>query len=83
MNTKLIGVKEFRQNLAGIAVIAAKKNQRYIVLRKNKPIFELRPITGKDLAREQFFSEIEEARADAKAGRTYTLEQVEKKLGLI
>lgn len=82
MNTKLIGVKEFRQNLAVIANLATKKNQRYIILRKNKPIFELRPISAKDLAREQFFSEIEEARADVKAGRVYTQAQVEKALGL-
>lgn len=83
MNTKLIGVKELRQNLAGIANIAAKKNQRYIVLRKNKPIFELRPITSKDLAKEQFFSKIEKGREDVKAGRVYTLQQVQRKLGLL
>ena len=47
MITRFVGTKELRQNMAKIAREAQEKNERIIVLRKNQPIFELRPLSGK------------------------------------
>jgi hypothetical protein len=82
MNTKFIGMKELRQNMAKITGEAQKKNQRIIVLRKNEPIFELRPLGSGDKLMESFAREIEEAREDVRKGRVYTQSEVEKMLGL-
>ena len=82
MTTRFIGVKEFRQNMAKIAKQARKKNERLVILRKNEPIFELRPLSKKDATLERLTRDIDEARADVKAGRVYTTEQVRDMLGL-
>jgi len=82
MTTRFIGTKELRQNMATITKQALKKNERLIVLRKNEPIFELRPLSIKDSLTESFMRDIEEARADVKAGRVYSQKEVEKMFGL-
>lgn len=82
MTTQFIGMKELRQNIAKVAKRAQQKNERYIVLRKNKPIFELRPFSLKERKREEFFASIRAAEEDVKAGRIYTQDEIEKKLGL-
>jgi len=82
MNTKFVGTKELRQNMAKITKDAQKDNQRIIVLRKNKPIFELRPLSDENALAESFRRDVEEARADKKAGRVYTQAQIEEKFGL-
>lgn len=75
-------MKELRQNIAKVAKRAQQKNERYIVLRKNKPIFELRPLSVKERKREEFFASIRAAQEDVKAGRVYSHEEVKKRLGL-
>lgn len=82
MTTRFIGMKQLRQNMAKISRDAHKKNERLIILRKNEPIFELRPLSEKDSLIESFRREIAEAEADVKAGRVYSQEEIEKKLGL-
>ena len=82
MTTKFVGLKELRQNMAKISSEALKKNQRLIVLRKNAPLFELRPLTKTDMARLRFAHELEEARASVRRGEVYTTAQVRKLLGL-
>jgi antitoxin (DNA-binding transcriptional repressor) of toxin-antitoxin stability system len=82
MVTRFIGVKEFRQNMAKLAQKARKNNERLIILRKNEPIFELRPLSKKDATLEKLMRDIEEAREDVKAGRVYTTEEVRKNLGI-
>jgi antitoxin (DNA-binding transcriptional repressor) of toxin-antitoxin stability system len=82
MPTTFVGMKELRQNMARISQRATKRRERVIVLRKNKPVFELRPLSAESALVETFRQSIEEARADVKAGRTRTLEEVEKRLGL-
>lgn len=82
MTTQFIGMKELRQNIAKVAKRAQQKNERYIVLRKNKPVFELRPLSVKERKREEFIASIRTAEEDARAGRVYTQEEIEKKLGL-
>ena len=82
MTTKFIGVREFRQNITTFYKKAQKDNARYIVLNKNKPVFEVRPLSEKDFFLENLLITTKEARADAKAGRVHSLESIEKELGL-
>ena len=82
MITRFIGIKELRQNMAKISTQACKKKERLIILRKNKPIFELKPLTDNEALVESFRRDIIEARKDVKEGRVYSQSEVEKKLGL-
>lgn len=82
MTTRFVGLKEFRQNMAKISEEAHVKKQRLIILRKNKAIFELRPLSHKASVMESLLADLAEADADIKAGRVYTQEQVEKMFGL-
>ena len=82
MVTKFVGTKELRQNMAKITKDAQEKNERIIVLRKNKPIFELRPLSKEDSLSESFIREIEEARKQAKDGEVYSQEEVLKEFGI-
>ena len=82
MTTRFIGVKELRQNMVKISNQARKKNERLIILRKNEPIFELRPLARGGVFTESFYKDIAEAKEDVRKGRTYTQKEVEKKFGL-
>ena len=82
MTTKFIGMKQLRQNMARVSLQAQKNNERVIVLRKNRPIFELRPLSSSDALRETFRLDIEAARKDVRTGRLHGQKEVEKILGL-
>ena len=82
MTTKFIGIKELRQNMAKITEQARKNNQRLIVLRKNEPIFELRPLSKKDATLERLALDIQEGLEDVKAGRVYSHEEIKNYFGL-
>ncbi|MFH1631635.1 MAG: hypothetical protein ABIA47_01235 [bacterium] len=82
MTTRFVGVKEFRQNMSKLANRARRKNERLIILRKNEPIFELRPIGKGDAQMGKFLSNIQEALDDVQAGRLYTHEQIKETFGI-
>lgn len=82
MVTKLVGVKEFRQNIADYHKKAIKNGWRFIVLSRNKPIFDVRPLNEKEATLEQLIADVATARADYTAGRVYTPSQARKVLGL-
>ncbi len=82
MTTHFIGLKELRGTLTRVAAEAHKKNRRYIVLRKNQPIFELRPFSQKDVTFEQLQQDLALAEKDIRAGKLYTQAEVEKMLNL-
>lgn len=82
MTTKLIGVKEFRQNIATLFKQATKNNWRFVILNRNQPIFRVEPLSKKDAIVEKLAMDIAEAREDAKKGRLYDFEDVCKELGL-
>ena len=82
MVTKLIGVREFRQNMAKYSAQARRYGWRYVVLSRNEPIFEVKPLSKKNTILEKLAADIAEARADYKAGRVYTAEQIRKQFGL-
>ena len=80
MTTKFIGVKEFRQNIAPLYKQAMKKNIRFIVINRNKPIFDIRPLSEDDATLESLAFQIQEARDDVKKKKTYTSKQARKLL---
>jgi hypothetical protein len=82
MTTKLIGVKEFRRNIADCYKQATKNNWRFIVLSRNKPIFDVRPLDEKDVVLEKLVMGVASARADYTAHKTFTPAQVRKTLGI-
>jgi len=82
MTTKFIGVKEFRQNIAKITKDSRKNNQRLIILSRNIPMFEVRPLLGENFTLEGLALDIQQGLDDAKAGRVYSQAQVESMLGL-
>lgn len=82
MTTKFIGLKELRHNMATISKAAAKKKQRVIVLKKNTPLFELRPLSEDDIALWTFEHELNEARASVRKGNVHSTNEVRAMLGL-
>lgn len=82
MITKFIGMKEFRQNMATY-VKATKKGLRYVILKKNVPVLDVRPIDEKQFAMEKLSAELEEARNDVRAGRIYSQDEIMKEFGLL
>jgi hypothetical protein len=82
MVTKMIGVKEFRQNIAGFYKQAKKNNWRYIILNRNKPIFEVNAIRKQDVGLEKLAADIAEARESVRKGRVYSEQEVRRRLGL-
>jgi len=82
MTIRFVSLNEFRQNVSTFAGQTKKKNQRLILQSKNEFFFELRPLTKKEIAMEKFARDIQEAEEDVKTGRVYSIEEVEKRLGL-
>lgn len=82
MLTKFIGMKEFRQNMATYTK-NTKKGVRYVILRKNVPVLDVRPIDEKQFAFEKLSAELEEAEKDIREGRVYSQEEVMKEFGLL
>ncbi len=82
MVTKLVGVKEFRQNIATFYKQAIKNDWRFIILNRNKPIFEVKPLNEKEAILEKLAVDVAEAREDFKRGRFYSLEEVKRDFGL-
>jgi len=78
MQVKILGIKEFRQNMSSIADQVAAKKYRFVIARKNKPVFELRPLTEKDL----FLEDVRKRIENAKNSKSYTTEEVIKLLNL-
>ncbi|MCF7795179.1 hypothetical protein K9M50_02370 [Patescibacteria group bacterium] len=82
MITKLIGVKEFRQNVTSLYKKAQENNIQYVVLNRNQPIFKVSPLSKKDTVIEKLALDVEEARNDVKNDRVHDFEDVCNELGL-
>ena len=82
MKTKFVGMKEFRQNLASYTKKSRVGNVRYIIMKKNIPVLEVRPINEKIFAREMLKEKLDRAYEQYKRGECYTHEEVMKELGL-
>ncbi|QQR65352.1 hypothetical protein IPH92_02100 [Candidatus Kaiserbacteria bacterium] len=81
MNTKFIGVKDFRQNISDYAKRAQKSDTRYIVMNRNKPLFEIKAF-AEDEYLDSFVADIAKAEADVARGNYHTHEEVMKVLGI-
>lgn len=81
MNTKFIGVKDFRQNISDYAKRASKGEARYIIMNRNKPLFEIKAF-AEDEYLDSFVSDVLKAEADVARGNYHTHEEVLKALGI-
>lgn len=82
MITRFVGMKEFRQNMTRYSEQSRKKKIRFIVLRKNRPILEVSPISEKDYAYLRLKKEFDEAENQIRSGDYLTHEEIRKELGL-
>ncbi len=83
MQTQFVGLKEFRQNISTLTKKAQSKNLRYIVLLRNEPVLDVRPLKKSDQTLEKLAWSIEEARQQAREGKVYTQKQIMKKFGVV
>jgi len=81
MNTKFIGIKEFRQNISNYVKKARKKDVRYVVMNRNTPLFEIAPF-AKDIYLDDFVESIMQAKKDVAQGRVVSQEEILKKYAL-
>jgi hypothetical protein len=82
MTTKIIGIKEYRQNITTLWKEAREKNIRYIIMYHSKPVFEVNPLQDEDELIEILRKDIEEARKQAKEGKTVSHEALMAEFGL-
>lgn len=83
MKTKFVGMKEFRQNLASYTKKSRSGGIRYIVLKKNVPVLEVKPIDEKEFAKQMFKEKLDKSYEQFKRGEYYTREQIMKEFGLL
>lgn len=79
MTTKFIGIKDFRANISDYVKRARKANERFVVVNRNKPLFEVMPF-AEDETLDTLFADIVKAERDIQAGRFYTQEEVLREL---
>ena len=82
MTTKIIGIKEYRQNITTLWKEAREKNIRYIVMYHSKPVFEVNPLQDEDELVDLLRKDIEEAREQAKKGETVFHEALMEEFGI-
>jgi len=81
MNTKFIGIKDFRQNISDYAKRAQKGDYRFVIMNRNKPLFEIKPFAD-DVYLDSFVASVLEAEADVAKGNYHTEAEVMKELGI-
>jgi len=81
MNTKFIGIKDFRSNIAEYAQQARTDGVRYIVMSRNKPLFEVKPFT-EDEYLDSVVASVVKAEAEMAEGKYHTQEEVLQELGI-
>lgn len=82
MTTKIVGIKEFRDNITKYWKRARKENIRYIVMHRQTPVLEVNPLGEEDVVLENLVGEIREARQQVRRGEVYSHEAALRKLGL-
>lgn len=82
MTTKLIGIKEFRRNLTKVSKEVQTKKVYFIVMRHSEPVMKVMPMTRKELELEKLRADIAEARAQARRGEYFTMEEIKKEFGI-
>lgn len=82
MTTKVIGIKEFRNNITSVCKDISKGEVRFIIMRHSTPILEVNAIKDDRLVLEKFTKEISKARQQVKRGEVYSETEVYQELGL-
>ena len=82
LTTRIIGMKEFRQNMSKLIEEARKKNIHFVVMRHTEVVANVTPPTKKSQKLDQLALVIAEAREQVKRGEVYTEEEVAKELGI-
>ena len=85
MTTRVIGIKEFRQNMSRLSKEAKKKKIRFIVMNHLVPVFEVNAIADEEaledqLLLEKYSKQIERGMKDYKRGKFFTAEEVRQHL---
>ncbi|HMO77843.1 MAG TPA: hypothetical protein PKA42_00850 [Candidatus Paceibacterota bacterium] len=75
MNTKFVGVKEFRQNISDYAKQARNEDIRFIIVNRNKPLFEIKSF-AEDQTLDTIFAEVKKAEKDISTGKYYSQEEL-------
>lgn len=83
MTTKCIGMKEFRQKIATFTKDAQTKDIRFIILKKNKPVLEVKAINEKEFTFEKLSTDIKKARTQVKKGQVHSQKEIMKEFGLL
>ncbi|MBI2638309.1 hypothetical protein HYW83_01825 [Candidatus Peregrinibacteria bacterium] len=83
MITKFVGMKEFRANISAYTEQAKTMDIHFVVLRKNVPVLEIKPIDEKRFVLQKFAKEIKKARTEIKKGKTFTQNEIMKEFGLL
>lgn len=79
MTTRVIGIKEFRQNLTKLS---KQKNVRFIVMHHSVPVMKAEPIDEDELILEKFAEQIDQGLKDAAEGNYISSESLRKELKL-
>lgn len=81
MNTKFVGIKDFRGKIAEYAKKARVEKTRYIIVSHKKPLFEVTPFNQSETL-DSLFASIIEAKKDIDDGRIHSEKEVLAILGL-
>jgi len=79
MNTKFIGVRDFRQKMNEYATKARTQKTRYIVVSHKKPLFEITPFNDEETL-DSFYASIIQAKEDVADGKVHTHDEIMKML---
>jgi hypothetical protein len=82
MTTKIIGIKEYRQNITSLWKEAREKNIRYIVMYHTKPIFEVNPLQDEEFIMESLQKDVKKARKQVKNGEVISHEALMEEFGI-
>lgn len=82
MNTKFIGIKDFRQNIALYAKEARTKKSRLVVMDRNTPLFAIEPFDENE-SYESLYNKVTKAKADVSQGRTFSQKEIMREFGLV
>lgn len=82
MTTKIIGIKQYRQNITSLWKDAQKKGIRYIVMYHSKPIFEVNPLQDDELILETLRQGVKESREQVKRGEVYSHKAIMEEFGI-
>ena len=75
MNTTFVGIREFRRNISWYAKKARGAKTRFIVISRNKPLFEVTPF-AEDETLDSLFADILAAEKDVAERKVYTQDEI-------